>query len=85
MNHSGAFGTARQTYCASADAAGRRGPLRTRVGGHNGMRKTVKGAPYSGEEITESLQVLADGTRIGWRHGRWSAPADREIVFELRD
>jgi hypothetical protein len=28
------------------------------------MGKTVKGAPYSGEEITESLQVLADGTRI---------------------
>jgi hypothetical protein len=25
---------------------------------------TVKGAPYSGEEISESTQVLADGTRI---------------------
>jgi hypothetical protein len=28
------------------------------------MGKTVKGAPYSADEITESLQVLADGTRI---------------------
>jgi hypothetical protein len=28
------------------------------------MGKTVKGAPYSGVEITESTQVLADGTRI---------------------
>jgi hypothetical protein len=25
---------------------------------------TVKGAPYSGEEVTETTQVLADGTRI---------------------
>lgn len=28
------------------------------------MGKVVKGAPYSADEITESLQVLADGTRI---------------------
>jgi hypothetical protein len=28
------------------------------------MGKTVKGAPYSGVEINESTQVLADGTRI---------------------
>lgn len=28
------------------------------------MGKTVKGAPYSADEITESLQVLSDGTRI---------------------
>jgi hypothetical protein len=28
------------------------------------MGKTVKGAPYSGVEITETTQVLADGTRI---------------------
>ena len=28
------------------------------------MGKTVKGAPYWADEITESLQVLADGTRI---------------------
>jgi hypothetical protein len=28
------------------------------------MGKAIKGAPYSAEEITESLQVLADGTRI---------------------
>ena len=31
----------------------------------NVMGKVVKGAPYSADEITESLQVLADGTRIG--------------------
>jgi hypothetical protein len=29
--------------------------------------------------------TLADGTRIGWRHGRWSAPVEREIVFDVRD
>ena len=29
--------------------------------------------------------VLDDGARIGWRHGRWSVPDDREIVFETRD
>ena len=28
------------------------------------MGKTVKGAPYSGVEVTETNQVLADGTRI---------------------
>jgi hypothetical protein len=28
------------------------------------MGKTVKGAPYSGVEISESTQMLADGTRI---------------------
>src|SRR5215831_18471415 len=28
------------------------------------MGKTVKGAPYSGVEINENTQVLADGTRI---------------------
>ena len=28
------------------------------------MGKTVKGAPYSGVEVTESTQMLADGTRI---------------------
>jgi len=28
------------------------------------MGKTVKGAPYAGDEITESSQVLGDGTRI---------------------
>jgi hypothetical protein len=28
------------------------------------MGKSVKGAPYSGVEITETTQVLADGTRI---------------------
>jgi hypothetical protein len=28
------------------------------------MGQTVKGAPYSADEVTESTQVLADGTRI---------------------
>src|SRR5450631_372110 len=32
------------------------------MGAIRGM--TVKGAPYSGEEITETNQTLADGTRI---------------------
>jgi hypothetical protein len=31
------------------------------------MEMPVKGAPYSADEITESLQVLADGTRISHR------------------
>jgi hypothetical protein len=35
------------------------------VGAKGGfLGATVKGAPYSGEELTESTQVLADGTRI---------------------
>src|SRR5580692_2438608 len=28
------------------------------------MGKAIKGAPYSADEVNESLQVLADGTRI---------------------
>src|SRR5437016_7666857 len=28
------------------------------------MGRTVKGAPYSGQEVNENSQVLADGTRI---------------------
>ena len=28
------------------------------------MSKTIKGAPYSGVEVNESTQMLADGTRI---------------------
>src|SRR3954469_2326087 len=28
------------------------------------MGKTIKGAPYSGVEVNESTQMLADGTRI---------------------
>ena len=31
------------------------------------------------------LVRLADGTRIGWRRGRWSAPEGREISFEVRE
>ena len=27
---------------------------------------------------------LADGTRIGWQHGRWSANPGREISFTQR-
>jgi hypothetical protein len=42
---------------------------------------TLWGTPRLGSTAV----TLADGTRIGWRRGRWSAPADREIVFELRD
>src|SRR2546423_947504 len=35
----------------------------TTVGGGI-MGKVVKGAPYSGQEVNESTQVLGDGTRI---------------------
>lgn len=40
--------------------------LQSKVVGLSGavMGPTVKGAPYSGTEITESTQVLGDGTRI---------------------
>jgi len=40
--------------------------LQVRVVGLQGgiMGKTVKGAPYSGVEVNESTQMLADGTRI---------------------
>jgi hypothetical protein len=45
------------------------------VGAVKGM--TVKGAPYSGEEINETSQVLADGTRIH-RENRTSVYRDSE-------
>jgi alpha-D-xyloside xylohydrolase len=28
---------------------------------------------------------LADGARVAWHRGRWSAPADRKVRFELRE
>ncbi len=45
------------------------------VGAVKGM--TVKGAPYSGEEVSETSQVLADGTRIH-RENRTTVYRDSE-------
>jgi hypothetical protein len=45
-------------------AAGATAQTNTFTVPNNVMGKVVKGAPYSADEITESLQVLADGTRI---------------------
>jgi hypothetical protein len=45
------------------------------VGAVRGM--TVKGAPYSGEEVNENTQVLADGTRIH-RENRTTVYRDSE-------
>ncbi len=45
------------------------------VGAVKGM--TVKGAPYSGEEVSETNQVLADGTRIH-RENRTTVYRDSE-------
>ena len=45
------------------------------VGAVRGM--TVKGAPYSGEEVNETSQVLADGTRIH-RENRTTVYRDSE-------
>jgi hypothetical protein len=45
------------------------------------MNATVKGAPYSGVEITESTQVLADGTRI---HNETSTSVFRDSEGRVR-
>jgi hypothetical protein len=45
------------------------------IGAVKGM--TVKGAPYSGEEVTENNQMLADGTRIH-RENKTSVYRDSE-------
>jgi alpha-glucosidase (family GH31 glycosyl hydrolase) len=38
---------------------------------------TLWGEPRLGHAAAR----LADGTGVAWRHGRWSAPRDREIEF----
>ena len=65
------------TYPASHVAAG----LGDADEGCRPLVATLWGEPRLGSTAV----TLADGTRIGWRHGRWSAPADREIAFEVRD
>lgn len=45
------------------------------------MGKPVKGAPYSGTEITETTQVLADGTRI---HSRQQVSVYRDSEGRVR-
>jgi hypothetical protein len=45
------------------------------------MGPTVKGAPYSADEITESTQVLADGTRI---HNSSQASVYRDSEGRMR-
>jgi alpha-glucosidase (family GH31 glycosyl hydrolase) len=65
------------TYPASHVAAG----LGDVDEGSRPLVATLWGKPRLGSTAV----TLADGTRIGWRHGRWSAPSDREIVFDVRD
>jgi alpha-glucosidase (family GH31 glycosyl hydrolase) len=65
------------TYPASHVAAG----LGDVDEGSRPLVATLWGKPRLGSTAV----TLADGTRIGWRDGRWSAPADREIVFDVRD
>ncbi len=45
------------------------------------MGPAVKGAPYSAEEVTESTQVLADGTRI---HNEIKTPVYRDGEGRIR-
>lgn len=51
------------TFAAAAQDAH---PLQIKMMGVQGgvMGRTIKGAPYSGTEVTETNQTLADGTRI---------------------
>jgi alpha-glucosidase (family GH31 glycosyl hydrolase) len=41
------------------------------------LRATLWGEPPLGHTAVR----LADGTRIAWRRGRWSAPAERDVSF----
>jgi hypothetical protein len=40
------------------------------------LRATLWGPPRLGRTVAR----LADGTRIGWRDGRWELPAGREVT-----
>ena len=50
------------------------------VASENVGGKIVKGAPYSAEAVTESIQTLADSNRIG----RWQI-AQKVFSTEVRD
>src|SRR5688572_18443699 len=45
------------------------------------MGKTVKGAPYSGQEVNENSQILGDGTRI---HNEMRATVYRDSEGRVR-
>jgi alpha-glucosidase (family GH31 glycosyl hydrolase) len=45
------------------------------------LEATLWGEPRLGR----SAARLADGTRIAWRRGKWSAPADREVTLVERE
>jgi hypothetical protein len=45
--------------------------------GERPLVATLWGEPRGGR----ALARLADGTRITWRRGRWSAPAGRDVAF----
>jgi hypothetical protein len=65
------------TYPASHVAAG--------LGDADERSRPLIATLWGKPRLGSTAATLADGTRIGWRDRRWSAPSDREIVFEVRD
>jgi alpha-glucosidase (family GH31 glycosyl hydrolase) len=65
------------TYPASHVAAG--------LGDADERTRPLVATLWGTPRLGSTAVTLADGTRIGWRHGRWSAPVEREIVFDVRD
>jgi hypothetical protein len=65
------------------DIAVARSTMQLKVAGPNGvvMGPAVKGAPYSGEEVTQSDQVLGDGTHI---HNQNSTKVYRDSEGRVR-
>jgi len=65
------------------DIAVARSTMQLKVAGPNGvvMGPAVKGAPYSGEEVTQSDQVLGDGTHI---HNQSSTKVYRDSEGRVR-
>lgn len=49
-------------------------------GAQGPLRATLWGRPRLGATVVR----LADGTRIGWRDGRWELPAGREVTVSTR-
>jgi hypothetical protein len=45
------------------------------------LEATLWGEPALGRTGTR----LADGTRIHWRHGRWSVDPGREVSFAIKE
>ncbi len=65
------------TYPASHVAAG--------LGDADERSRPLVATLWGTPRLGSTAVTLADGTRIGWRHGRWDAPSNREIEFVVRD